>query len=115
MQQWMDDNKVLYTRIPPHNPACEAVFKEGIPSITAPKSGGEYFISSKEATPLQLRCEVSNDVGKVFWYINNQFYKSATPGTAVFFTPLEGPVKISCTDDKGRNRDIWITVKKVDF
>lgn len=115
MQQWMDDNKVLYTRMPPHNPACEAVFKEGVPSVTAPKSGGEYFISSKEATPLQLRCEVSNDVSKVFWYINNQFYKTATPGTAVFFMPPEGPVKISCTDDKGRNRDIWITVKKLDF
>ena len=43
--------------------------------------------------------------------INNKFYKSTESKTKQFFVPDEGPVKISCTDDKGRNRDIWIKVK----
>ena len=36
-------------------------------------------------------------------------------GEKQFFVPEEGPVKISCTDDKGRNRDIRITVKYVNL
>ena len=36
-------------------------------------------------------------------------------GEKQFFIPDEGPVKISCTDDKGRNRDIKITVKYVNL
>ena len=32
-----------------------------------------------------------------------------------FFIPQEGPVKISCTDDKGRNRNVWIRVKYVNL
>jgi penicillin-binding protein 1C len=62
---------------------------------------------------LQLVAHTANDVSKVYWYINNQFYKTAHSGEKQFFVPDEGPVKISCTDDKGRNRNIFITVKKV--
>jgi penicillin-binding protein 1C len=51
----------------------------------------------------------------VFWYINNKFYKASTPGEKQFFIPDEGPVKISCTDDKGRNRDIKIMVRYVNL
>ena len=41
--------------------------------------------------------------------------KASTAAEKQFFVPDEGPVKISCTDDKGRNRDIWITVKYVNL
>jgi penicillin-binding protein 1C len=58
---------------------------------------------------------VSNDVSKVYWYINNQFFKTADAGSKQFFIPDEGPVKISCTDDKGRNRDIWVRVRYIDL
>lgn len=113
MQFWMDENKVLYQKIPQHNPNCEKIFKEGAPLITSPANGSEYLISKKHPEPLQLLCRTANDVSKVFWYINNKFYKTSEAGTKLFFVPEEGPVKISCTDDKGRNRDIWIKVRLV--
>jgi penicillin-binding protein 1C len=115
MQRFFEDRHIAYEKIPPHNPACEKVFKEGAPVVLSPHNGSEYMISKKHPEPLQLSCNVSNDVTKVFWYINNQFYKSGDVGTKQFFIPDEGPVKISCTDDKGRNRDIWIRVKYVEF
>jgi penicillin-binding protein 1C len=31
----------------------------------------------------------------------------------VLFLPDEGPIKISCSDDKGRNREIHIRVRRV--
>jgi penicillin-binding protein 1C len=115
MREYFDLNHMAYETIPPHNPACEKVFKEGGPVVISPANGSEYLINRKDPEPLQLRCRVGNDVGKVYWYINDQFYKAGDAGTRQFFIPQEGPVKISCTDDKGRNRNVWIRVKYVNL
>jgi penicillin-binding protein 1C len=111
MQAWFDENHISYQKIPPHNPDCELVFKGAAPTISFPVNGMEYIIDRKNPEPLQLVSKTSNDVSKIYWYINNKFYRSSDPKEKQFFIPAEGPVKISCTDDKGRNRDIRITVK----
>jgi penicillin-binding protein 1C len=115
MQRYYEENHIAYQKLPPHNPACEKIFREEGPVITSPSSGSEYLISKKDPEPLQLSCHSSNDVNKIYWYINNRFYKTTNAGRKQFFIPEEGPVKISCTDDKGRNRDIWIRVRYVDL
>jgi penicillin-binding protein 1C len=115
MQAWFEENKIAYSKVPPHNPECEIIFKGNAPSITSPANGSEYFISKKNREPLQLTCKTATDVSRVYWYINNKFYKACAPGEKQFFIPDEGPVKISCTDDKGRNRDIKILVKYVNL
>ena len=111
MQTYFDQNNIAYEKIPQHNPECEKLFKENGPLITYPVNGTEYLISKKEPEPLQLTCNTGNDVQQVYWYINNKFYKSSPVKSKQFFVPDEGPVKISCTDDKGRNKDVWITVR----
>jgi penicillin-binding protein 1C len=115
MQTYFNSNLIGYTKIPPHNPACDKVFTESPPTITFPKNNTEYYIDVSAPEPLQLICETTGEVEKVFWYINNKFYKSTAAGTKEFFVPIEGKNKISCTDDKGRNTDIYITVKMVDL
>jgi len=115
MQAYFSENNVKFEKIPPHNPDCELIFKGSAPQITSPSNGTEYLISKKNPEPLQLVCKTANDVSKVYWYINNKFYKASSAGEKQFFTPEEGPVKISCTDDKGRNRDITIRVKFVNL
>jgi penicillin-binding protein 1C len=115
MKDYYETNRIAYSVIPPHNPDCEKVFREGAPMVVSPANGSEYLINKKDPEPLQLKCRVSNDVEKVYWYINNKFYKSGEAGGKQFFVPEEGPVKISCTDDKGRNKDIWIRVRYVNL
>lgn len=115
MQAWYENNRIAYQEIPTHNPACEKIFKGSAPVVHSPVNGNEYLISRKEPEPLQLVCKTTNDVTRVYWYINDRFYKSCSPGEKQFFLPEEGVVKISCTDDKGRNRDIRITVKYVNL
>ncbi len=115
MKAWLDDNRISYQHIPPHNPDCEKIFRDGAPAIVSPANGMEYLINKKDPEPLQLTCRVGNDVGKVYWYIDDKFYRSADAGNKQFFVPSEGPVKISCTDDKGRNRNVWIRVRYVDL
>lgn len=115
VQNWMEGNGLAVEVIPPHNPQCEKIFPSGAPQIKSPMNGTEYLISKKNPEPLQLVCETGNDVSRVYWYINNQFYKTTDAGSKQFFLPTEGNIKISCTDDKGRNRDIKISVKYVDL
>ncbi|RYG05473.1 MAG: penicillin-binding protein 1C [Chitinophagaceae bacterium] len=115
MVAWFSENQVSFSKIPPHNPSCEKVFQESGPVILFPHNGSEYLLSKKNPEPLQLSCNPAADVTKVYWYINNRFYKAAPVGSKQFFMPEEGPVKISCTDDKGRNRDINIRVRFVDL
>lgn len=115
MQNYFKENGIAYEAIPVHNPDCNKIFKEGAPVITSPANGTEYFISVKDPEPIALTCETAIDVSKVYWYINDKFYKAADAKSKQFFIPDEGPVKISCTDDKGRNRDVRINVKRVDL
>jgi len=113
MQDYFSQNGIAYQKIPPHNPYCEKVFKGDGPKITSPLNGNEYYIDTKDPEALQLTATAGNDVSKLYWYINDQFYKTTGVKEKQFFVPKEGPVKISCTDDKGRNRNIWIRVKYI--
>ena len=115
MQDYFNRNGIAYQKIPPHNPDCEKIFKGGGPRITSPVNGNEYYINTKDPEPLQLTATAGTDVTKLYWYINDQFYKTTGIKEKQFFVPTEGPVKISCTDDKGRNRNIWIRVKYVNL
>jgi penicillin-binding protein 1C len=113
IQSWYDDNGIVYDKIPAHNPECERIFKGNAPFITSPVNGTEYLISAKDPEPLQLTARTANDVSKIYWYINNKFYKASNVGEKQFFIPDQGNVTISCTDDKGRNRNISIKVRHV--
>jgi penicillin-binding protein 1C len=113
MQEYFNQNGIPYQKIPPHNPDCEKIFKGDGPGITSPLNGNEYYINTKDPEPLQLTANAGADVTKLYWYINDQFYKTTGAKEKQFFVPKEGAVKISCTDDKGRNRNIWIRVKYV--
>ncbi|MBL0234875.1 MAG: penicillin-binding protein 1C [Chitinophagaceae bacterium] len=115
MQSWYEDHRIQYQRIPPHNPYCEAIFRGSAPVIESPSNGTEYLINKKDPEPLELVCKTANDADRVYWYINDRFYKSCSPGEKQFFVPAEGQVKISCTDDKGRNRNVKIMVRMVDL
>lgn len=115
MQAWYEENRIAYQRIPPHNPDCEAIFRGAAPVINSPVNGTEYLINKKDPEPLQLICKTANDVTRVYWYINNKYYKSCAPNEKQFFVPQPGTVKISCTDDKGRNRDVRISVRYINL
>ena len=115
MQTYFDENRIAYEKIPPHNPQCDRISTEGGPAIRLPKNGTEYYIDKKTPEPLQLSCEASSDVKMVYWYINNKFFKKSDARKKEFFIPVDTRIKISCTDDKGRNNDIWIKVKYVNL
>lgn len=110
---YYEEQKIPYQKLPPHNPKCERVFHDGAPLIVSPNSGSEYYIQQNEPQQIQLACQAANDVEMVFWYVNDKLIKKTPSNEAVFFSPPLGKVKISCSDDKGRNTNVWITVKRL--
>jgi penicillin-binding protein 1C len=101
---------IAYTKIPPHNPACKRILSVDAPVILSPSAHKEYIIDRDAPPELALSCKAHNEVQKVYWYLNDQFYKTASPTEKVFFKPEIGLMKIACSDDKGGNSEITIKV-----
>lgn len=112
---YFESEKVNYIKLPTHNENCERVFTKSAPKIISPVDKLEYFVDKTDSLQVKLSCQTANNVDQVFWYVNDRFLSSSLANEAIYFTPEDGNVKISCTDDKGRNTDIEIKVKKVSF
>jgi penicillin-binding protein 1C len=108
---WFETKHILYERVPTHNPKCERVFAENAPQIVYPVDGSEYILDKNDTQKLMLNAQVRNDVKEIYWYINDKLLQKATPNTPIFFEPTAGKIKISCSDDKGRNTDIFVKVR----
>ncbi len=110
---YYESEHVTYRKIPPHNPKCNRLFEGHPPQIKSLLNKKEYTVERNEKNPPQLllAASVSNDVNLIYWYINDRYYKTVSPGQDLFFIPKKGKIKISCSDDKGRNSDIEIVVK----
>ncbi len=107
---WYNEMQIPYKAVPPHNPDCPAIKSIGSPTITSLTDGAEYLLLYGRKQQLMLTCNTENGVGKVYWYLNDRFYKSVAPSEKIFFTPEAGSYKISCSDDRGRNSDIVVRV-----
>ena len=111
LADYYDSQHIPYDKPPLHNPMCMRVMEDFNPKIILPVNNKEYFIEKAVPTEIQLKSIVPQDVGKIYWYINNKFYKEAKPKEEVFFLPTEGINKISCSDDRGRNSSVQIGVE----
>jgi len=105
-----EEEQIPYRKIPSHNPVCNRVYHNDSPIITSLTEGKEYILYASAKQQLQLAFTATSDVSKVYWYINDKFFLEALPGQKLFFTPNPGLIKISCSDDKGRNTDMQVKV-----
>jgi penicillin-binding protein 1C len=113
MISFYEDQHIPFQKIPPHNPVCERIYKENAPKITSLLDGAEYILFKNESQKLMLKCSAESDVQTIYWYVNNKFLKNIRVNESSFFEPPDGEVKISCTDDKGRNTDIRIKIERI--
>ncbi len=110
---FFEEENIPYDKIPPHNENCTKVFSQNGPVISSLTEGVEYIFIANENQKMMLKANVENSVENVWWYVNDKLLKKALAKEKIFFIPPEGEVKISCTDDKGRNTNIWVTVKYI--
>ncbi len=111
LASFYESRHIAYDKVPEHNPACSRYFEGKAPSINSLTADATYLITDKGKQQLQLSCAAGNDVHTVYWYINDKYLGSCTKEEKLFFVPADNNIKISCTDDKGRNTDIRIKIK----
>ncbi|MFN8367324.1 MAG: penicillin-binding protein 1C [Candidatus Kapaibacterium sp.] len=102
---------ITVTLPPEHNPDCQRVTQEYAPTITSPTNGKQYIVNRNDKNPLMLSCLTANDVKVVYWFLNDKLISTSPPTEHVFIKPERGENKISCSDDKGRNTDITVTIE----
>lgn len=106
-----ESRHIAYHKIPEHNPSCGRYFEGQAPLIHSLTAGATYLITDRGKQQLQLSCAAGSDVRTVYWYINDKFLGSCAREEKLFFIPETNSVKVSCTDDKGRNRDLHIRIR----
>ena len=108
---YKEENNIRYKKIPLHNSNCTHIFENSAaPKITSPVHLRQYFTQG-EVVELVLECQAANDVDTVFWYINDKFIKKSNALAGIFVQLPKGKVKISCSDDKGRNSNIYVLIE----
>lgn len=103
--------QIKFDAAPEHNPNCDRSFDGIAPRISSLNNGATYLITDKGKQELQLSCAAANDVKKVFWYMNDKFIGACGKNEKLLFLPEDTKIKISCTDDKGRNANINIKIR----
>lgn len=107
---YYDQEHISYKRIPPHEESCDYLFSSGSIEITQPEADVEYFIDSSANEKLALKADFPADVQEVYWYVNDVFHTSGSPGKTRFFIPTAGINTVTCRDDKGRSKEIQFQV-----
>lgn len=111
LSAFYDSKGMAYERVPPHNPACGRLFDGEAPVIRSLTDGSTYLVTDRGKQQLELACMAAADVQTVYWYVNDRFVGASAAREHLFFVPEAQEIKVSCTDDKGRNKDIRIRVK----
>ncbi len=72
MQQYYDEHRIAYEKIPVHNPNCEKGIRRRRPGHHRPRNGAEYLISSKHRSHCSSPVRTGNDVSKVYLVYQQQ-------------------------------------------
>jgi penicillin-binding protein 1C len=109
---YFDYSEVVYEKIPEHNPNCESLMEINKPKIVNPIDGFEYFLEKGTSDGITFECNLANDASSATWLVDDVVFKVCSRDESAIFQPKEeGKYYISCSDDRGRNSNITISVK----
>ncbi len=108
---WFWNQHKNFPHPPEHNPECTAKFTNVGPKIISPTEDYEYLVEKNSGQEILLQAASDSKVSEQYWYVNNQYYTKCKPGDRVFLKPEKGDLKITCLDDKGREKTVNVNVK----
>jgi penicillin-binding protein 1C len=111
LMAWQSRENINVRKIPPHFTGCEQLLAGLKPRITSPLPDFEYYIDSVDSTQIMLYAESAADVKELHWYLNDEYIGKVKAGEKFFVMPPLGKIKVSCSDDKGRNTDLFFLAK----
>ena len=108
---WMMQNKYSFNKPPEHYDKCQAKYTSIGPDILSPTEDYEYLIEKNSGQEIMLLAASDSRVKAHYWFINDKYYVKTRPGEKVFYAPEKNNLKITCLDDKGRDKSVSINLK----
>ncbi len=108
---WFWSQHKNFPHPPEHNRVCTAKFTNAGPKILSPTEDYEYLVEKNSGQEILLQAASDSKVSEQYWYVNNQYYTKCKSGDRIFLKPEKGDLKITCLDDKGREKTVSVTVK----
>jgi penicillin-binding protein 1C len=111
---WMERNGMPLPKIPEHYPECIEVTSGRAPVIHSPSENSEYVIRDGVDLELQkilLEASVSNNIRKIYWFLDNQLVFQGDPTERVFITPIPGRHTLTCMDEEGHSTNMTLVVR----
>lgn len=108
---WFAENNFEFNSPPSHNHLCSAKYSEEGPMILSPSDDYEYFVEANSGQEIVLLAASDVRINTHYWFVNNEYFAKTKPGERIFLKPEIKNLKITCLDDKGRDKSINISVK----
>ena len=111
---WLERSGHALAPIPEHNPFCTGAYAGVKPVIISPDKDVVYII--RHHVPLNqqgipLEASVAAGTREVFWFVDGALYGKSIAGERLFYTPVSGMHRLTCTDSDGRSSSLTITIQ----
>ncbi|MCI0513038.1 penicillin-binding protein 1C [candidate division KSB1 bacterium] len=111
---WMERNGYPIPKIPPHYPKCTSLILGSAPIIRSPSANCEYILREgvdPEYQKILLDASVSNDVRRIYWFVDGKVLLTCSPAEKVFYKPTVGNHQLVCMDELGRGTEMVIKIR----
>jgi penicillin-binding protein 1C len=111
---WLEGNGTPAEPIPALMPEWQQVLPGQAPVIRSPSANYLYQLREgidPEYQKICLEAAASNDVHKLYWFVDGKLTGTARPGEKLFYPPEMGEHWVVCQDDQGRSTKVKLTIK----
>ncbi len=114
LASWMIEHGIPVDQIPRHYPRCPKIAAGQTPVILSPLANSEYRIRPDvplDYQKLPLKAAVSNQIKKLYWFLNGRLIFTGNPHQIFFLTPAQGKYKLICMDEEGRSSEVQFVIR----
>lgn len=111
---WRIQNGYEVYQLPEIDPTAERQVAGKAPIIQSPVGNVTYYFRegvSLDYQKIAFVASVSNDVQRIFWFVDGEMVGSVKPGEKFFYQPAVGKHTVICQDDQGRMTEVGIKVE----
>ena len=112
---WLSSNGQPVNELPALIPDWQGVIAGQPPLIHSPASDYQYQLRegiTSDYQKISLEAAASNEVRKLYWFVDGKLFGTAKPGERLFYPPLPGVHQVVCQDDQGRSSAVKLVVNE---
>lgn len=111
---WRIQNGYEVYQLPETDPGVQRQIAGKAPIIQSPVGNVTYYFRegvSMDYQKIAFVASVSNDVQKLYWFVDGEMVGSVKPGEKFFYQPDVGKHTVICQDDQGRMTEMTMKVE----